>query len=93
MPLLSGCARKSRGTYGSMAASAKSMARSLFVEPPTVAAVSAVNAPSANVTVRSSTSSPSACAPALPVRVRVTTVLLVRSKLAVRPAGTLVAVT
>ena len=71
----------------------KSIPRSLFVDPLTVDAVSSSNAPSANVTVRLLTSLLFACALALPVRVSVTTVSLVRAKLAVRPEGTLLAVT
>ena len=74
-------------------ASRKSMARSLFVDSPTVAAVSFVNAPFENVTVRLLTSLVLAWFAALPVRVRVTTVSLVRAKLAIRPEGTLLAVT
>ena len=69
----------------------KSMARSLFVDPETVDAVPVVNAPSANVTVRLLTSLLFAWFAARPVSVRVTTVLLVRAKLAVSPPGTLLA--
>ena len=68
------------------------MARSFFVDPPIVDAPSLAKAASVNVTVRSPTSLLS-WSSAFPVSVRVTTVSLVRAKLAVKPDGTLLAVT
>ena len=73
--------------------SVKSMAMSVLLDPETVAAVSFVNAPSAKVMVTSLASSAFACAVALPVRVSVTSVSLVRVSTAVSPAGTLLALT
>ena len=82
------------GASGAVAeASAKSTARSSFDDRSTRAAVRFENAPSAKVTVRSSTSFASACASAVPVSVTVTTVSLVRANAAVSPAGTFAAVT
>ena len=71
----------------------KSMLRSLLVEPATAAAGSLVKAASVKVMVRLFTSSALAWLLALPVSVRVITESLMRVNTAVRPAGTLVALT
>ena len=67
------------------------MTRSSFSAPTTADAAPPANAPFANVTVRSLTSWPWALA--LPVSASVTCVALSRVNTAVRPSGTLVAVT
>ena len=63
----------------------------LLVEPPTTAALSLTNAASVNVIVRLEMVSVSAWFVAVPVRVSVTFVSLVRVSTAVSPSGTLLA--
>ena len=73
--------------------SVNTMAMSFLVEPATEDALSLANAASVKVMVRSATSSALAWLLALPVSVRVITESLMRENNAVRPAGTLVALT
>ena len=73
--------------------SVKSMLRSLLIEPATAAAGSLAKPSSVKVMVRLFTSSALAWLVALPVSVRVIMLSLVRVNTAVRPGGTLVAIT
>ena len=71
--------------------SVKSIDRSLLTALPTLVAASFVKAPSTKVTVKLLTLLALAWLSAVPVKLRVITLLLVRTKLAVRPAGRLAA--